>query len=95
MQEIVLQYTYLRLNAEVSKHRKHLLKATFCVHPKTGRICVPVDPSAIDSFRPERARAHKPSMKPYVEMLDRHVAALMEEVRRAKRELAQIERGEA
>lgn len=25
-------------------------------------------------------------MKPYVEMLDRHVAALMEEVRRAKRE---------
>jgi len=112
MEDIVLQYTYPRLDAEVSKHRNHLLKAPFCVHPKTGRVCVPVDPSAIDSFRPERvptvsqllreldelgasaggdtAEHHsdwqKTSMKPYVEMLDRHVAALMEEVRRAKRE---------
>ncbi|KAH9836234.1 prim-pol domain-containing protein [Rhodofomes roseus] len=112
MEDIVLQYTYPRLDAEVSKHRNHLLKAPFCVHPKTGRVCVPVDPSSIDSFRPERvptvsqllreldeagasagaeATEHhsdwqKTSLKPYVDMLDRHVAALMEEVRRAKRE---------
>lgn len=133
MEDIVLQYTYPRLDAEVSKHRNHLLKAPFCIHPKTGRVCVPVDPSTIDDFNPERVptvgqllreldevganpsgegaerhsgRSHftslgkaailittalradwqRTSLKPYVDMLDKHVAALMDEVRRAKRE---------
>jgi DNA primase small subunit len=54
MEDIVLQYTYPRIDAEVSKHRNHLLKAPFCVHPKTGRICVPLDPASIDTFDPER-----------------------------------------
>ena len=36
MEDIILQYTYPRLDAEVSKHRNHLLKAPFCVHPATG-----------------------------------------------------------
>lgn len=53
MEDIVLQYAYPRIDAEVSKHRNHLLKAPFCVHPKTGRICVPVDPERIDEFDPE------------------------------------------
>jgi DNA primase small subunit len=54
MEDIILQYTYPRLDAEVSKHRNHLLKAPFCVHPKTGRICVPVDPERVDEFDPAR-----------------------------------------
>lgn len=54
MEDIILQYTYPRLDAEVSKHRNHLLKAPFCVHPKTGRVCVPVDPDRIEEFDPER-----------------------------------------
>ncbi len=53
MQDIVLQYTYPRLDAEVSKKRNHLLKAPFCVHPKTGRVCVPVDPAKVEEFDPE------------------------------------------
>ncbi|KAI0355832.1 prim-pol domain-containing protein [Trametes cingulata] len=53
-EDIVLQYTYPRLDAEVSKHRNHLLKAPFCVHPKTGRVCVPVDPRTVDKFDPRR-----------------------------------------
>lgn len=54
MEDIVLQYTYPRIDAGVSKLRNHLLKAPFCVHPKTGRVCVPLDPASIDSFDPER-----------------------------------------
>lgn len=36
IEDIILQYTYPRIDAEVSKHRNHLLKAPFCVHPGTG-----------------------------------------------------------
>jgi DNA primase small subunit len=69
MEDIILQYTYPRLDAEVSKHRNHLLKAPFCVHPSTGRcslsndisvtyiyegrVCVPVDPARVHEFDPE------------------------------------------
>ena len=66
MEDIILQYTYPRLDAEVSKHRNHLLKAPFCVHPKTGRVCVPVDPDAIDDFDP----AHVPTVSQLLHELD-------------------------
>ena len=29
-----------------------MLKAPFCIHPKTGRVCVPVDPERVDEFDP-------------------------------------------
>jgi len=47
IQETVLTYVWPKLDAAVSKHRNHLNKAWFSMHPKTGRICVPVvgDPS--------------------------------------------------
>ncbi|TFY69581.1 hypothetical protein EVG20_g3098 [Dentipellis fragilis] len=108
MEDIILQYTYPRLDAEVTKHRNHLLKAPFCVHPKTGRVCIPVDPEIVDEFDPklvptvgqllreldaaisepgseEHTDWEKTSLKPYVDMLDRHTAGLMNEVRIGKR----------
>jgi DNA primase small subunit len=51
-QDIVLEYTYPRLDADVSKKMNHLLKSPFVVHPATGRICVPIDPQNVDEFDP-------------------------------------------
>ncbi|KAK0486298.1 hypothetical protein IW261DRAFT_1549142 [Armillaria novae-zelandiae] len=108
LEDIILQYTYPRLDAEVSKHRNHLLKAPFVVHPGTGRVCVPrkFDPEKVptvgqlleelnrtegeeesgdhDSGKASASEHGVPadtsldwqrtSLKPYVEMLDKHVA---------------------
>nr|XP_009759536.1 PREDICTED: DNA primase small subunit isoform X1 [Nicotiana sylvestris]XP_009759537.1 PREDICTED: DNA primase small subunit isoform X1 [Nicotiana sylvestris] len=52
IEEIVFSFTYPRLDMEVSKHMNHLLKAPFCVHPKTGRICIPIDPNKCDELDP-------------------------------------------
>ena len=41
--EILFAYAYPRLDVEVSKKRNHLLKAPFCVHPKTGKARAPVE----------------------------------------------------
>ncbi|KAI5292443.1 hypothetical protein KEM52_006354, partial [Ascosphaera acerosa] len=51
-QDIVLEYTYPRLDSEVSKKMIHLLKSPFVVHPGTGRVCVPIDMSKVDEFDP-------------------------------------------
>lgn len=41
-QDILLEYTYPRLDVEVGKKKIHLLKSPFVVHPGTGRVCVPI-----------------------------------------------------
>ncbi|KAF9230553.1 prim-pol domain-containing protein [Melanogaster broomeanus] len=98
LEDIILQYTYPRLDAEVSKHRNHLLKAPFCVHPKTGVFTIDrFDPRRVPTISQllreldsagEGADWEKTSLKQYVEMLDNHTMGLMEEVRRTKRAAA-------
>ncbi|KAL6784278.1 POLA4 [Auxenochlorella protothecoides x Auxenochlorella symbiontica] len=53
MRSVVFAHAYPRLDLEVSKKMNHLLKAPFCVHPKTGKVCVPIDPDRAHEFDPE------------------------------------------
>lgn len=52
IEEVQLAMLYPRLDINVSKGTNHLLKAPFCVHPKTGKVCVPFRPSKADVFDP-------------------------------------------
>lgn len=53
LDEFKLQHAYPRLDVNVSKGLNHLLKSPFSVHPKTGRVSVPIDAHQIENFVPE------------------------------------------
>ncbi|KAJ8879965.1 hypothetical protein PR048_020586 [Dryococelus australis] len=52
VEEIMLQYSYPRLDINVTKGLNHLLKAPFCIHPKTGKVCMPFNPRSAEKFNP-------------------------------------------
>lgn len=53
LEEFKVQHAYPRLDINVSKGLNHLLKSPFSVHPKTGRVSVPIDAKRIEDFVPE------------------------------------------
>jgi DNA primase small subunit len=52
IEEVQLAMLYPRLDINVSRGTNHLLKAPFCVHPKTGKVCVPFNPNLVHKFDP-------------------------------------------
>lgn len=113
LEDVILQYTYPRIDLEVSKHLNHLLKSPFVIHPGTGRVCVPLDPANIWAFDPTdgcptvarllkelqtvdadagvtgkrgdkvlanvKGNWERTSLRPFVEIMDRHCQAIMKE----------------
>jgi DNA primase small subunit len=69
--ETVFRHTYPRLDINVSKMRNHLLKSPFCVHPKTGRVCVPIRTRDVDAFDPFAV----PTLPQILNELDQYEAA--------------------
>ncbi|CAJ0747266.1 16580_t:CDS:10, partial [Entrophospora sp. SA101] len=100
--EIILQYAYPRLDRAVSTTISHLLKSPFCVHPNTGRVCVPILPETCDDFDPlssptvsllvdelERAHAIHPVTKDFYSKtsLKSHIKYFNEFVRQLPKEV--------
>ena len=54
IQSLVFTYLYPRLDSNVSTGINHLLKSPWCVHPKTGKICVPINYKQAGDFDPAR-----------------------------------------
>jgi len=52
--DVVFAYTYPRFDKHVSIGLNHLLKSPFCVHPGTGKLCVPIDPQKSEEFSPDQ-----------------------------------------
>jgi len=50
--EIMFEYCYPRLDANVTKGMNHLLKSPFSIHPKTGRVSIPIDLDFLGYFDP-------------------------------------------
>ncbi|XP_055910383.1 DNA primase small subunit [Eupeodes corollae] len=52
VEEIQLAVMYPRLDINVTKGFNHLLKAPFCIHPSTGKLCVPFNANLASKFDP-------------------------------------------
>lgn len=71
---------YPRFDKGVTLGITHLLKCPFVVHPKTGRICVPIDPLKCDDFNPFSSPmidSDTAELIPYFEFFDSYVKTMI------------------
>lgn len=80
IQEVKLQHCFPRLDSNVTKGMNHLLKLPFCVHPKTGNVCVPLDIDEIDKFElanvPNVKNLSRESLDPYIRVMKKFCDSL-------------------
>lgn len=73
LQEVKLQHCFPRLDTNVTRGMNHLLKLPFCVHPKTGNVCVPLDIDTIDKFDlasvPNIKNLSEEILRPYLKLM--------------------------
>lgn len=96
-QNIILEFLYPKLDANVSKMRGHLLKSPFCVHPDTGNVCVvlpdykvfdPTNAPTISSLLAE-SRAKGGSGRGMLEPYTRAFAQFVRELNRVEKRPAE------
>jgi DNA primase small subunit len=98
--ELALEFAWPRLDVNVTKQMNHLLKAPFCIHPKTGNVCVPIDPEDPYAFDPSTVPTlrklvtaideGKPSpLEPYVQQFKRFIQKHHVAIGTARREASE------
>lgn len=82
IEEIKLQHCFPRIDAHVTKGLNHLLKLPFCIHPKTGNVCVPINLDTIDDFDllavPNIKNMTRGSLDPYLKTMKNFVDSLVD-----------------
>lgn len=80
LEEVKLHHCFPRLDTNVTRGMNHLLKLPFCIHPKTGNVCVPLDIEKIDKFKLDRVPnitglsdllTFRKTMEPYLELMNK------------------------
>jgi DNA primase small subunit len=48
----LMNYLLPRLDSHVSIQLNHLLKTPYCIHPDTGKLCIPLSLELVEAFDP-------------------------------------------
>ncbi|EIJ88582.1 DNA primase small subunit [Nematocida parisii] len=71
-----------KLDVNVTKQTKHLLKSPFCIHPRSGRVCIPIDITEIDKLSLESVPTaesvvrNKSHLMPYIKYFQSYISQI-------------------